>query len=230
MKNLLNSTDIATLFLDESLNIRRFTTRTATIIKLIASDIGRPVTDIVTELDYPTLADDALEVLRTLIFIEKQVPASDGRWFNVRIMPYRTLENRIDGLVITFSDISVAKHLEARLIEDDRRFTASIESIGGVVATLDMDLRYTWFCDPHHVLIPSSAKGRRDDELAAGPYSEELMRIKRSVLETGLVMQKELEIRLPDGKMLTFLITATPLTSFSDEKSGVLMVAVPKRS
>jgi two-component system, chemotaxis family, CheB/CheR fusion protein len=230
MKNLLNSTDIATLFLDESLNIRRFTTRTATIIKLIASDIGRPVTDIVTELDYPTLADDALEVLRTLIFIENQVPASDGRWFNVRIMPYRTLENRIDGLVITFSDISVAKLLEARLTEDDRRFTAAIESIGGIVATLDKDLRYTWFCDPHHELIPASAKGRRDDELAAGPCSDELMGLKRSVLETGKEMQKELEIRLSDGKMRTFLVKATPLTGISGEKSGVLIIAVPKRS
>ena len=115
MKNLLNSTDIATLFLDDALAVRRFTPRTASIIKLIAGDAGRPITDIATDLDYPEMAADAREVLRTLVFIEKQVATRDGRWFLVRIMPYRTLENRIDGVVITFSNITEAKRLEAQL-------------------------------------------------------------------------------------------------------------------
>ncbi len=118
MKNLLNSTDIATLFLDDALNVRRFTTQTTRIIKLIPGDAGRPITDITTDLDYPGLAADAREVLRTLAFIEKQVAARDGRWFLARIMPYRTLENRIDGVVITFSDITEAKRLEARLRQE----------------------------------------------------------------------------------------------------------------
>ena len=73
MKNLLNSTDIATLFLDEALNVRRFTPQTTSIIKLIAGDAGRPITDITTDLDYPGLAADARQVLRSLVFIEKQV-------------------------------------------------------------------------------------------------------------------------------------------------------------
>jgi len=115
MKNLLNSTEIATLFLDDDLNVRRFTTQTTSIIKLIASDVGRPITDISTDLDYAGLAADAKEVLRTLAFIEKQVATRDGRWFLVRIMPYRTLENRIDGVVITFLNITVAKTLEIQL-------------------------------------------------------------------------------------------------------------------
>jgi two-component system CheB/CheR fusion protein len=115
MKNLLNSTDIATLFLDEALNVRRFTPQTTSIIKLIAGDAGRPITDITTDLDYPGLAADAREVLRSLVFIEKQIASRDERWFLVRIMPYRTLENRIDGVVITFSNITAAKTLEAQL-------------------------------------------------------------------------------------------------------------------
>jgi two-component system CheB/CheR fusion protein len=129
MKNLLNSTDIATLFLDDSLNIRRFTTRTASIIKLIASDIGRPITDIVTDLHYPALADDAQEVLRTLIFREKQVSANNDRWFSVKIMPYRTQENKIVGLVITFSDITTSKKLEACLRESEERFRFLFETM-----------------------------------------------------------------------------------------------------
>jgi chemotaxis methyl-accepting protein methylase len=115
MKNLLNSTDIATIFLDNQLHVRRFTRQATQLFKLINSDIGRPLTDIVNELDYPTLHDDAGEVLRTLIFSEKQITSQDHRWFLVRIMPYRTLENVIDGVVITLIDISEAKRLEAEL-------------------------------------------------------------------------------------------------------------------
>jgi two-component system CheB/CheR fusion protein len=102
MKNLLNSTDIATLFLDKDLNIRRYTNEATKIFKLIKGDIGRPFTDLVSDLLYPELADDAREVLQSLVFIQKQIPTHDNRWFSIRIMPYRTFDDRIDGLVITF--------------------------------------------------------------------------------------------------------------------------------
>ena len=115
MDNLLNSTDIATLFLDNDLNVRRFTPQATKIIKLIPADLGRPITDLASELKYPELAADAREILRTLASAEKPVAARDDRWFTVRIMPYRTLDNRIDGVVITFADITVAKTLEAKL-------------------------------------------------------------------------------------------------------------------
>jgi two-component system CheB/CheR fusion protein len=115
MKNLLNSTDIATVFLDNDLNVRRFTTRAGKIINLIPGDIGRPITDIASTLLYPALTEDAREVLQKLVYSEKEIAASDGRWFTCRIMPYRTQANVIDGVVITFSDITTAKKLEAGL-------------------------------------------------------------------------------------------------------------------
>jgi two-component system CheB/CheR fusion protein len=115
MKNLLDSTNIATLFLDKELNVRRFTAPATKIIKLIPGDVGRPVTDLASDLSYPTLPDDVREVLRTLVPTERSVATRDGRWFTVRIMPYRTLDDRIDGVVITFADITPAKTLEARL-------------------------------------------------------------------------------------------------------------------
>lgn len=115
MKNLLNSTDMATVFLDNALHVRRFTTQATRLFKLIASDVGRPLSDIVTDLAYPELKLDAEEVLRTLVFSDREIVTSDGRWFQVKIMPYRTLENVIDGVVITFNDISRAKILEAEL-------------------------------------------------------------------------------------------------------------------
>ena len=117
MKNLLNSTDIATLFLDKDLRVRRFTTQATHLINLIPGDVGRPITDLVTLLDYPAMRDDAREVLRSLVFHEVQVATKDKRWFSVRTMPYRTQDNRIDGVVITFSDISTTKALEGTMNE-----------------------------------------------------------------------------------------------------------------
>ena len=115
LKNLLESTEIATLFLDNTLRVRRFTEKTAKIFKLIQSDVGRLITDIVTTLYYPELEDDAREVLRTLNFSERSVSTTGENWFSVRIMPYRTYEDKIDGLVITFMDITTSKKLEAEL-------------------------------------------------------------------------------------------------------------------
>ncbi|MDO9471177.1 MAG: chemotaxis protein CheB [Nitrosomonas sp.] len=118
MKNLLNSTDIAILFLDQKLNVRRYTEQASKIINFRESDIGRPLSDLTTILQYPALQDDAKETLRTLIFSEKQISTGDDRWFSVRIMPYRRLDNVIDGAVITFVDISETKRLESKLRQD----------------------------------------------------------------------------------------------------------------
>jgi PAS domain-containing protein len=115
MRNLLNSTDIATLFLDRDLNVRRFTERARKIISLRDSDVGRPLSDLTTHLDYPELQADVRDMLRTLVVSEKQIRGSEGQWFSVRVMPYRTHDEVIDGAVITFVDITAAKELEARL-------------------------------------------------------------------------------------------------------------------
>jgi two-component system, chemotaxis family, CheB/CheR fusion protein len=115
MQNLLNSTDIATLFLDNALNVRRFTEHISRIFHLREGDIGRPLSDLASTLIYPQLHVDAKETLRTLAFSEKEIATTDGRWFTVRIMPYRTVANVIQGVVITFLDITAAKELEARL-------------------------------------------------------------------------------------------------------------------
>mgnify|MGYP001810503130 FL=1 len=117
LQNLLNSTQIATLFLDGKGFVRRFTEQTKKLFSLRDGDIGRPLTDLTSSLDYPELADDIAEVLRTLEFREREARASDGRWFTVRIMPYRTQHQVIDGSVLTFVDISAAKLLHSRAEE-----------------------------------------------------------------------------------------------------------------
>ncbi len=115
VKNLMDSTKIATLFLDKTMCVKRFTSQMSEVCRLISSDAGRPITDIATDLIYPELPKDIQKVLRTLNTHEKQVRSQSGAWFNVRILPYRTLEDKIDGVVITFVDITEYKVLEAEL-------------------------------------------------------------------------------------------------------------------
>ena len=136
MKNLLNSTDIATLFLDKDLNIRRYTEQATKIFKLIKSDIGRPFTDQVSDLIYPDLVNDAKEVLKTLVFIKKQIPTKDERWYSIRIMPYRTFDDRIDGLVITFFNITDLKQMEAELHEKDQMHSLILNSSSDIIVKI----------------------------------------------------------------------------------------------
>ena len=112
MQNLLNSTAIATIFLDHKLHIKRFTAEATKLVKLIPSDVGRPIGDLSSNLQYDQLQADATEVLRKLGSKEKEVQTKDGEWRQVRIHPYRTTENVIEGLVVTFVDINRVKLAE----------------------------------------------------------------------------------------------------------------------
>ena len=138
MKNLLNSTKIATLFLDKELNIRRFTDSATTIFKLRTADIGRPITDLVSDLNYPEMRNHAKNVIQNLSSIENTIPTKDGRWYDVRIMPYRTLDDRIDGLVLTFSDITKPKQAEIRMVNENR-YRRLFESAKDGILILDAE-------------------------------------------------------------------------------------------
>jgi two-component system, chemotaxis family, CheB/CheR fusion protein len=139
MNNLLNSIEIATLFLDRELKIRQFTVPSTKIFKLRSSDIGRLFTDQVNELDYPDLLNDSKEVLRTLIFVEKDVVTFDKRWYKIRIMPYRTFQDKIDGLVITFIDITNSKLLEIALKKSQLMLRGFIQTIPSAIISLSSD-------------------------------------------------------------------------------------------
>ncbi len=106
MKNLLDSTEIAILFLDDALRVRRFTPSATELFKLIPGDVGRPLADLASNLDYDALYDDAREVLQRLASKERRTSTRDGRTYRARIMPYRTSDNRIDGVVITFTSVN----------------------------------------------------------------------------------------------------------------------------
>ncbi len=107
MKNLLDNTNIGTVFLDEHMAIRRFTREATNIYRLIAADVGRPLADIKSNLDGEDLLVDAQSVLETLVPFEKEVRTHNAEWYLMRIQPYRTLDNIIEGVVLTFTNISI---------------------------------------------------------------------------------------------------------------------------
>ncbi|MEX1027624.1 MAG: PAS domain-containing protein, partial [Candidatus Paceibacterota bacterium] len=105
LQNLLNSTDIATMFLDANLNIRRYTEEATRLIMLRPTDVGRPIFELASNLEYDDLTADCREVLRTLVDKESILYTTGGAGYLMRVVPYRTTDNVVDGLVLTFVDI-----------------------------------------------------------------------------------------------------------------------------
>jgi two-component system CheB/CheR fusion protein len=119
LQNLMTSTDIGVLFLDRNLNIKRFTPRAQELFNVIPSDVGRPLAHVTHGLEYDELPADAGQVLQHLRTVERGVRGRDGRRFLARIHPYRSLEDRIDGIVLTFIDVTDLKQAEANLRASD---------------------------------------------------------------------------------------------------------------
>lgn len=144
MNNLLSGTGIATVFVDPQLRILRFTPTVAQLINLIPSDVGRPVGHIVSNLvGYDSLLVDARAVLDSLESRERQVQTTSGSWFLMRIRPYRTLDNVIEGVVITFVDITEPKRVEEALAKanDQLRLAVVVRDSSDAITVHDLDGR-----------------------------------------------------------------------------------------
>jgi len=142
INNLLVGTGVGTVFLDERLHIQRFTPAAAEVVNLIETDVGRPVNHITSNLvGYDELAQDARQVLDSLVPREREVRTKEGDWYLMRILPYRTLQNVIQGVVLTFVDITGLKQAQ-REIRAARDYAESIvETVHEPLVTLDADLR-----------------------------------------------------------------------------------------
>lgn len=141
MQNLLASTGIGTLYLDSNLNIRRFTPAMIEFMNLIKTDVGRPVSHVVSKTHYDGLFEDATEVLRTLVPKQMEIQTRDDKWYTIRIGPYRTSDNVIDGVVVTFNNVTRLKAIEYRALAAQKFAESVIDTVRAPLMALDNNLK-----------------------------------------------------------------------------------------
>ncbi|BDZ66949.1 chemotaxis protein CheB [Methanobacterium ferruginis] len=143
MNNLFNSTEIAVIFLDKNLNIRRFTKEATKLIKMIESDVGRPLSDIVSNLKYDKLMDDVQRVMERVTYKEIELETDGAEWFQTRIMPYKTSKNVIDGVIITFNNITQSKKQTKDALDALKLADSVIQTVREPLLVLDSQMRVT---------------------------------------------------------------------------------------
>jgi two-component system, chemotaxis family, CheB/CheR fusion protein len=141
LQNLLSSINIPILMLGGDLRIRRFTPAVEGIFNLISTDVGRALSDITHKLNVPDLEEQILEVIRTLNLKAQEVQDRDGRWYDLRIRPYRTIDNKIDGAVLVLVDINELKQSAQHLMESKNYAETIVETVREPLLVLDLNLR-----------------------------------------------------------------------------------------
>ncbi|MBL8472837.1 MAG: EAL domain-containing protein [Rhodocyclaceae bacterium] len=142
LANLLTSTEIATIFLDAECRVRRYTPPATRMFALIEADLGRPIGDVAQRFRNGVMTDLCRQVLSSLKPFQEEVRGNDGNHFLLRILPYRTTDNRIDGVVITFSDITEIKQAYAEAEVRERHLHIVADSLPALIAHVDMQHRF----------------------------------------------------------------------------------------
>ncbi len=219
MINLLASTEIATLFLDRNLSIKRYTPEVRRIFNLIQTDIGRPLTDIAGNLDYPALATDSAKVLNTLIPRIREACTREGRWYKARILPYRTTENVIDGVVITFIDITDQKALEAQ-----SRLAIVVRDSNDAVTVTDFDGRLlAWNRGAERIygLTEADTVGLSIFNIFAVREHDEIRRLLQRLASGESVKRFQTVRELRNGRKVRLQVTATVLCNEQGQPQAV---------
>ena len=244
MNNLLASTQIATIFLDSDLSIQRYTPAATRVINLIQSDVGRPLAHIVPNLAYEHLVEDAKKVLDTLVSRDMEVRSNDGLWYSIRINPYRTTENVIEGAVLTFVDITEQKQTQVKLqeqqeelekqraiLEKNSLYTSSIvDTLRESLLVLDGDLRIVSvnrsFCRLFQV-EQKNTEGYLLYELGNGQWNiPKLRELLENILpENDAFNDFEVEYDFPNIGHRKMLLNARQMTGES-EKPELILLAI----
>jgi len=222
LQNLMASTEIGTIFLDRQLRIKRFTPRVQELFNIIPTDIGRPLSDITHKLNYASLTEDAERVLNDLRPNEREVSSNDS-WFLGRMLPYRTADDRIDGVVLTFVDITIRKHAEnvrieleqevAVLAERNRMARELHDTLAQGFTAIKLQMDTAELALPVH---PDQALARivRAREIAQESVLEArraIQALQSPLMEHGLVAAlKQLAEQTSNGIQVSFLATGTP--------------------
>jgi len=223
MANLLGATHIATVFLDAGLRIKLFTPTATRMFNLSAADLGRPIGDIVTRFNDHDLVREAQQLLRDLAPREKEVRTDDGRWFVRRIMPYRTLDNRIDGAVITLVDITERKQAADAVV---RRLAALVESSVDAIFSKDLGgIIKTWNRGAERLYGYSrdEAVDRSVKMLVPPDRADEWTKVMATLARGESVEQFETQRLRKDGKRVAVELTISPIRD-SDGKVASALV------
>jgi two-component system CheB/CheR fusion protein len=194
--NLLSSTKLAVIFLDTNFRIRNFTPQAADLFRVIRSDVGRPIADLTHNFTSADLLSDAQHVLKTLGTLEREVQTQDGRWFQRQMLPYRTRDNRIEGVVVTFHDVSRLKQVQHELQRQKEQLRLVTDSLPALVAYIDRSERYQFVNQAYQDWFARSAeeiRGRTVSELL-GQASYALVRddVQRALSGETVVFEREL--------------------------------------
>lgn len=210
MNNLLASTEIGTIFLDAKLNIKRFTPSMSRIINLIKSDIGRPVEHLSSNLHYDGLVADIKKVLEKLTPFTSAVQSLDGIWYQMQIMPYKTSQNMIEGVVITFVDITQEKLLTEELKRFKENYEHLLETTKTTVYTQDKKLIYTSIGNMYPDIQYRNIIGKSDKDLFSKKDAETLEEIKKKVIKTKKIINQILPLTI-GGAVKFYDLTVRPL-------------------
>ncbi len=217
MNNLLAGTGIGTVFVDFELRILRFTPAASTIINLIPADLGRPVAHIVSNIaNYDTLISDVRSVLDTLIHKEVDVQTREGKWYTMRIQPYRTLDNVIEGAVISFIEITERKQMQEalRVARDQLRMAVVLRDASDAITVQDLNGRITaWNPGAERLYGWSEAQAlQMDGRNRIPPEQRDREMEKLLQLSRSEVLQPYLTQRLTQsGAVLDVSVVATGL-------------------
>jgi two-component system CheB/CheR fusion protein len=224
LKNLLESTDIATFFVDQNDYLRLFTPEVERLFSIQERDIGRSIHDLARKIDYHDLQKDAAEVRQTLQPLEREVriEATDET-FAMRLRPYRTVDNRLDGVVVTFVDVTVRKRYEHQLEESARTLVEQYNELATLYDTVpiglslvDRDLRYLRINETLAAMngIPAADHiGKLQSEILPEAHAD-VSQIQQQVLSTGnAVMGLEVKTTTPadPGKIREFIVDFYPV-------------------
>ncbi len=206
IQNLMSATDVGILFLDPALRIKRFTPRVAELFNVREGDEGRTITNFTHQLKYDGLAEDAQAVLRTLASSEREVQSRSGNWYLMRLRPYRTLENKIDGVVVTFVDISERRRAEDTVRESEARVKAIINGVADAIVTIDgagVVQSVNQAAAAMFGYAPDELMGQNITTLMAEPYRSQHAHHLQAYLKTGeakiIGVPREVQGRRKDG-------------------------------
>jgi two-component system CheB/CheR fusion protein len=230
MNNLLAGTGVGTLFVDHQMRISRFTPSATQIINLIQHDVGRPVEHLVTNLvDYPTLVEDVRAVLDTLQPKEAEVQIKTGAWYLMRIRPYRTIENVIEGVVVTFFDISDRKRADMLLRASEARFQAIFQQAFAGMAQMDLMGRFLFANDQLCRMTDYSQEDLRQltfRELTLPDDRSRYDALLSKLLTDGSDFTTELRLRRKSGKRVTVNIRVNAINGADSHVESVVAIAV----